>query len=383
MQATPTTWSMLIDAGWAGRDGLKVLCGGEAMPRELAANLVGRVGSLWNMFGPTETTIWSTLMPVTADVVGAAGSIPIGRPIANTVCRVVDSAGRETPVGIVGELYIGGAGVAAGYHDRVELTRQRFVDHDGQRMYRTGDLARWRNDGTIEFLGRIDHQVKVRGHRIELGEIESVLRLDPTISDAVVVADGVASRARLVAYLVPVDGATPSTTAELRAHVGAHLPDYMIPSIFVLLDEFPLTLNLKIDRKALPSPDHAELTARAPYVEPGDDVERLVASMFSELLGVDTVGSRDDFFELGGHSLLATNLLARLHRIFGIDLDLRTFFLDPTVQGNAADLRSSGDSPAQVDKIAQIELRLSALSDDEVEAMLASRRDTGTDVGGP
>ncbi len=290
VQATPTTWSMLLESGWVGSPGLKVLCGGEAMSRGLADRLVGCCGSVWNMFGPTETTIWSTVFEVSP---GGVGLVPIGRPIANTVCRVLDSAGELVPVGVPGELFIGGAGVALGYLGRDELTAERFVPDrfgSGGRLYRTGDLVRWRGDRCLEFLGRLDHQVKVRGYRIELGEVESVLRACPGVVEAVVVADGVAASARLVAYLTVLDGAGGVDVGMLREWVGSRLPGYMVPSVFITLDHFPMTPNRKIDRNALPAVGGVEQVGVVGYVAPRDEFEATIAAIWADVLGVERVG---------------------------------------------------------------------------------------------
>ncbi len=335
MQATPTTWSMLFDAGWVGAAGLRVLCGGEAMSRDLADRLVGSCRQVWNMFGPTETTVWSTVASVAA---GGAGSVPIGRPIAATVCRVLDRAGRLVPPGVAGELFIGGAGVADGYWSRPDLTAERFVadpyDPSG-RLYRTGDVARWRSDGQLEFLGRADSQVKVRGHRIELGEIETVLRAQPGIVDAVVVARG----AILAAYVVPVDADQPPTVSDLRAGVAGRLPGYMIPNTFITLDHLPLTPNRKIDRNALPDP---VVVPEGRRVAPRSETERVVAAVWAEVLEVASVGVEDDFFELGGHSLLATRVVARLGDRLGCEVGVRAVFEASTVAGLAAVIDAGG-----------------------------------------
>lgn len=376
LQATPTTFAMMFELGWAGRPGLKVLCGGEAMSPELGARLRATCGPVWNMFGPTETTIWSTIAPVDDDALAAAAgtsSVTIGRPIANTVCRVLDPGGGLTPVGVPGELYIGGAGVALGYLDRAELTAARFVPDPfapGDRLYRTGDLARWRSDGSLEFLGRIDQQVKVRGHRIELGEIESALRSDPTVADAVVVADGAGTLARLVAYVTAAGDQVP-VAADLRARVRDELPQYMVPSVVMTLAAFPLTPNRKIDRRALPAAASAAATTSVP---PANDVERVVARAVAEVLRVGGIGRDDDFFEMGGHSLLATSLLARLSATFGRTLPLRPFFAEPTVAGLGAELLRDSDERSRVERIASIEERIAGMSDDEVAAMLAAKR---------
>ncbi len=316
MQATPATWRMLLDAGgegWEGGD-VKALCGGEALPSDLAAKLLPRVGSLWNMYGPTETTIWSA----TRRVVGE--DVAVGGAIANTSLYVLDRRLEPVPVGIPGELCIGGEGLARGYLDAPDLTAERFVPDPfaGGRMYRTGDLVRWLSDGRIEFLGRIDFQVKVRGFRIELGEVEAALASHPAVRQAVAGLRG----DRLVAW-VTADG-----EADLREHLKGRLPEYMIPSAFVKLEAFPLTPSGKVDRKALPEPEAA--TERS-YIAPRGPVEETIAGIWCELLGVPRVGSEDSFFAMGGHSLLATQLVSRLRRAFGVELPVRQLFETPTL----------------------------------------------------
>jgi amino acid adenylation domain-containing protein len=333
MQATPATWRMLLDAGWAGAPGLKVLCGGEALPRDLAAALTARVGELWNVYGPTETTVWSTVCRVD-DV---AGPITIGHPIANTRVYVLERSGQLAPVGVPGELCIGGEGVARGYRNRPELTAERFTSvilpgGHVDRIYRTGDVARFRGDGRIDFLGRRDHQVKVRGFRIELGEIESVLGTHPGIRHAIVVArEPAAGDVRLVAYVVHEPGTDPAV-GELRSHLHKQLPDYMIPSMFVTLGAMPLTPNGKVDRAALPDPFQGAARASAEHVPPAAGVEQALADIWRETLKVERVGARDNFFELGGHSLLATRVLARIEQRLGVRLSLRDVFESPTIQ---------------------------------------------------
>jgi len=334
MQATPATWRMLLDAGWEGGD-LKALCGGEALPSDLAARLLPRVGSLWNMYGPTETTIWSATRRVTEEEEGS--SIAVGGAIANTSLYVLDRRLEPVPVGIPGELCIGGEGLARGYLDAPDLTAERFVPDPfaGGRMYRTGDLVRWRPDGRIEFLGRIDFQVKVRGFRIELGEIEAALAAHPEVHQAVAGLRG----DRLVAWIV-ADG-----EADLREHLKGRLPEYMVPSVFVVLDSFPLTPSGKVDRKALPEP---QATGERKHVAPRGPMEELIAGIWSELLGVTQVGSDDSFFELGGHSLLATQLVSRLRRAFGVELPVRQLFESPTLAGLAGlvqEARQGGKTP--------------------------------------
>ncbi|HEX8150238.1 MAG TPA: amino acid adenylation domain-containing protein [Pyrinomonadaceae bacterium] len=338
MQATPTTWRMLVEAGWESGRGLKVLCGGEALPPRLAAEVCARAGRLWNMYGPTETTIWSTLRLIDSP----QQRVTIGRPIANTRLYILDAHGRPSPFGVAGELYIGGDGLARGYLNRPALTAERFVPdpfsgEPGARLYRTGDVARYLADGEVEFLGRVDHQVKIRGHRIELGEVESALAAHDGVREVVVVArdDEQGAAARLVAYLTAADGRVP-TAAELRGHLKRTLPDYMVPSAFVALDSLPLTPNGKVDRKALPDPGRPE--ASAAYAAPRTPTEELVAGLWGDLLNVGRVGAGDDFFALGGHSLLATQAVSRVREVFGVEVGLRALFEAPTVEGFAAEV---------------------------------------------
>ncbi|HEX3542490.1 MAG TPA: amino acid adenylation domain-containing protein [Acidimicrobiales bacterium] len=330
VQATPATWRMLLDAGWPGRPGLKVLCGGEQLPVALASALLDRGVELWNMYGPTETTIWSTVGRVSTP--GDAHSI--GRPIADTTVYVLDPHLSPVPAGEVGELHIGGAGVARGYRGRPELTDERFIPdpfaaETGARLYKTGDLGRWRPDGTLECLGRLDHQVKIRGFRIELGEIEAALDAHPGVRASVVAATtddrGVAS---LTAYVV-AEGAAP-TGAELRHRLLRTLPAHMVPSTFQVLDRLPLTPNGKVDRKALPTPAPTRATM-GPLVPPRTPMEETLVAIWSEVLGVSDVGVDDDFFELGGHSLVALRVLSRVNEELGVDLGISALFDAPTV----------------------------------------------------
>ena len=313
LQATPVTWLMLVDAGWPVPGPTKALCGGEALPRALADRLLHHVDALWNMYGPTETTIWSTLQCVGR----GDGPVPIGRPIGNTQTYVLDSRLEPMPASVAGELYIGGAGVAQGYLGRPDLTAEKFVPDPfgppGARLYRTGDRVRQR-DGVLEFVERLDHQVKVRGFRVELGEVEAALERLPEVRRAVVVADGDVADGHLVAYLVFADGhpATTASTDGLRARLGESLPGYMVPSVFVALDAMPIGPSGKVDRRALPAPEPGERGSGRPYVAPRTADEELIAAVWTEVLGVERPGVHDDFFELGGHSLRATQVLARL-----------------------------------------------------------------------
>ena len=330
MQATPATWQMLFDSGWRGDRRLKVLCGGEAMDRDLAARLVSTCGSVWNMYGPTETTIWSSVARLESD------EVTIGRPIANTRMYVLDGHQEPVPRGVVGELWIGGEGVARGYLNRAELTRERFIEdqfHAGERIYRTGDRARHLPDGRLECLGRIDNQVKIRGYRIELGEIEAALSVHEGVRNCVVAArKEQTSDVRLVAYVVP-NSSHPPAAEVLRRYLKTILPDYMVPSAFAFLDAIPLSPNGKVDRNALPTPGADLSDLSGGYVAPRNQVEHVMAGIWAEVLGVKKVGVFDHFFELGGHSLSASRLIARLNSAFQIELPLRSIFIEPTIAG--------------------------------------------------
>jgi amino acid adenylation domain-containing protein len=335
MQATPATWRLLIGAGWKGHDHFKALAGGEPLPRDLAGELTRRTGSLWNMYGPTETTVWSTCHRVTG-----SGRILIGKPIANTTVYILDERMTPVPIGVPGELYIGGDGVTRGYLGPPEFTEERFVPDPfastpESRLYKTGDLARYLADGSIEYLRRNDNQVKLRGYRIELGEIEASLSTAPGVKHAAAALRQLGpGDLRLVGYVVP-EGIEGPSDAELRAHVRKSLPDYMAPQHFVRLGTLPLTPNGKLDRKALPLPelDHGA-DARAQR-EPRSPTEAAIVDVFQQVLGVRRVSIDDNFFELGGHSLLAAQAFSRLQQNHGIVLPLRRMFESPTAEGLA------------------------------------------------
>jgi amino acid adenylation domain-containing protein len=317
MQATPSTWRLLVESDWAGQPGLRALCGGEALSRDLAASLLPRVGSLWNLYGPTETTVWSTCDEIT----DPSQRISVGRPIDNTRVYILDEHLRPVPRGVPGELFIAGTGVTLGYHRRPDQTRDRFLPdpfHAGgdKRMYRTGDLARHLPDGRLELLGRSDNQVKLRGFRIELGEIEEALKEEPGITDAVTkIHELTPSDQRLVAYVTLEAGSRLSVVA-LRKRLRQLLPDYMIPQAFETLDALPLTPNGKIDRRALPKP--ATFVAHSQDGDPpATNAERRIAAIWSELLGCGQISLADNFFELGGHSLLAMQASRRIAETFG------------------------------------------------------------------
>ncbi len=334
MQATPATFRLLIEAGWNGGSGFKALVGGEALPREVAEELTKRAGSVWNMYGPTETTVWSTCWKVENPGIG---SILIGTPIGNTQTHVLDPQMQPVPIGVAGELWIGGDGVTLGYLNREDLTRERFVEDPfrhvaGARLYRTGDLARFRPDGNLEALGRTDFQVKVRGYRIELGEIESLLARHEGIAQAAVVArPGPGGENRLVAYVVGKAGAAPPS-AELRKRLRRELPDYMIPSAFVALDELPLTPNGKVDRRALPDPEDLVGQPAVARIPPRTPTEVLLAEVWRELLGVSQVAVHDNFFDLGGHSLLTMRAIAGVEKRIGKRLNPREYIFQTLEQ---------------------------------------------------
>jgi amino acid adenylation domain-containing protein len=349
LQATPVSWQMLIEAGWRGDKRLKALVGGEALPRDLAAQLFERCGELWNMYGPTETTIWSTISRVT----NREEPILIGKPIANTTVYILDKHLRPVPIGVPGELYIGGEGLARGYLNRDVLTREKFIPNPfsrvpGERIYATGDLARYRPDGRIECIGRLDHQVKVRGYRIELGEIETALADHSAVNkNVVVVKEDKPGEKRLVAYIVPEKDATISPS-EMRAHLKRTLPDYMIPSAFVTLEEFPLTPNGKINRLALPAPDSGQLENRHEYAAPCSPMEETLVKIWKQVLEVDYISVHDNFFEIGGHSLLSMQVISQLEKKIGIRINPRELIyqtlgqLAASLEQDSRDLTSGG-----------------------------------------
>jgi amino acid adenylation domain-containing protein len=336
-QATPATWRMLLDAGWSGSPTLTSVCGGEAMPRALADALLPRCARLFNVYGPTETTIWSTSERVRP----GSGSVPIGRPLANTRLYILDKNREPVPRGVAGDLYIGGAGVARGYLGRPELTAERFlpdrfVSDPAARMYQTGDIARWLPDGTVDYLGRSDDQVKLRGFRIELGEVEAALAAHPAVQAAAVSLREEA----LIAWCVWREAPVEATT--LRKFLAARLPGYMLPARIASLKELPVLPNGKVDRRALFGLAEPPQTARS-GVAPRDETERRIATIWEELLGRGPMGLNDDFFESGGHSLLAARAAARITEEFGLPsgarLPVAALFEAPTIALLAGYLR--------------------------------------------
>ena len=330
LQATPSLWRPLLASRTADFTGVHALVGGEALTRELASSLIERTARVTNLYGPTETTIWSTAMPLSVDDIDPP---PIGRPIRNTQAYVLDDRFQLAPVGVTGELYLAGKGLARGYHGRAELTGERFVacpyGPAGSRMYRTGDLARWRPDGRLEFFGRADQQIKLRGFRVEPGEIESaLLSLAGVARAAVIVREDRPGHPMLVGYVVGETGGGAALQPDtLRVALGRTLPDHMVPAAVVMLDHLPLTPNGKLDRRALPPPTFEGVGGR----EPRTPEEETVAGLFAEVLGVEQVSVDDNFFNLGGNSLDAMRLQARVRTSFGVEMTLKDFFAAPDV----------------------------------------------------
>ncbi|MCB9730337.1 MAG: amino acid adenylation domain-containing protein [Deltaproteobacteria bacterium] len=350
LQGTPSTFRLLLAAGWQGRPQMVAIAGGEAFGSELAQAVMERTAAFYNGYGPTEATVYATIHKLER----SQAPIPIGRPLDNLACYVLDPHRQPVPVGTPGELYVGGLGVAEGYLEEPAMTAERFVANPfgAGRLYRTGDVVRWLRDGTLVFERRIDTQVKVRGYRIELGEVETVLAEHPAVAQAVanvyVPADG---DARLAAYVAlrPDHGVE---MAALREHLRKKLPAYMVPQHLVRLERIPLTPNGKADRKALPAPDLSAREQLTPFVAPRTPTERAVAHIWSQVLGVARVGVDDDFFELGGHSILATRVIARLVTELGVELPLRWFFASSTLGALAERveaLQLVGKAPAASD----------------------------------
>jgi amino acid adenylation domain-containing protein/non-ribosomal peptide synthase protein (TIGR01720 family) len=374
MQATPTTWRLLLAAGWKANNDFRILCGGEAITVELAASLLNSQVDLWNVYGPTETTIWSTVKKIHQP----EDALSIGRGIANTSIYILDSAGNPVPEGIVGELLIGGIGLARGYCQRPDLTAEKFVPNPfaanpGDRLYRTGDLARWLPNGEIEFLGRIDYQVKIRGYRIELGEIETILETHQAIAQAIVQAiDDTVAGKKLVAYLVIKSEIEKPSLESLQSYILAKLPDYMLPSAWVFLDAMPLTPNNKVDRRALPLPNQSD--HRIEYIAPRNAIEEALTYIWQEILPVEKVGVMDNFFELGGHSLLAGQVHARIRKVFLIDLELRELFNTVTIEKMVQLLLEREPQSGRTEKIAKAFLRLKQMTPEEKAKLLEAKR---------
>jgi len=350
MQATPATWRLLLAAEWQGNSQLKILCGGEALPRELADKLLVRSESLWNMYGPTETTIWSAVHQVQP----GNKPVPLGRAIANTQLYLLDphhlktGAIKHVPIGVPGELCIGGIGLARGYLNRPDLTAEKFIlnpfsDEAGDRLYKTGDLVRYLPDGNIEYLGRLDNQVKICGFRIELGAIEAVLGQHLAVRETVVIAtEDYLGDKRLVAYIIPQSDRVP-TASELRSFLKEKLPDYMVPSVFITLDVIPLTPNSKVDRRALPAPNWEQRDLEEIFVAPRTPLEEALTDIWSQVLGVKQIGIKDNFFDLGGHSLLAVRLVDEIEKAINIKIPLAAVFQLTNVEQMASFFQYEND----------------------------------------
>ena len=375
LQCTPSMIKMLMtepDSRDALRGLKKLLLGGEALSPSLAQELATELGcDIQNMYGPTETTIWSA----TDDVERDPTQITVGRPIANTQTYILDKQLRPLPAGLAGELYIAGEGVARGYLGHPDLTVDRFIPdpfgrQPGGRLYNTGDLSRYLSDGRIEFLGRTDQQVKVRGYRIELGEIEAAILAHAKVKEAAVtVIEHASGDKQLVACIVPNGGGNPGGS-ELRSFLSERLPDFMLPAFFITLDALPLTPNGKLNRRALPAHDHTRPDLKQELIPPRDTVEEAVAAIWCELLGLESIGVYDNFFELGGHSLLASQLVHRIRETFQIELPLRSFFKSPTVADLASVMLADANRRARIERIAEILISVARFSDDEVDALL-------------
>ncbi len=346
MQATPTTWKMLMTAGWSGNKNLKVLCGGEALTRDLANEVTKRVQAMYNVYGPTETTVWSSIAKVT-ETVDNTGVVPLGEPVANNFLYITDSFLNPLPAGVPGELLIGGDGVSVGYIGRDDLTKERFLPDPfaggASRLYKTGDLVRRTVRGEIEYLGRTDFQIKIRGFRIEPGEIEEVLAMHPSVEHAVVILrNDIGGTPRLVAYYTLKRGQDDPGRLILKGFLTSRLPDYMVPSVYMMLEAVPLTLNGKVDRKALPLPELSLMPKEKDTILPASATEQVIFGIWSELLGFDSFGVTDDFFDLGGHSLLAVSLMTKIEHKLKVRLPLAILFDLPTIRGLADKIDQGG-----------------------------------------
>lgn len=350
LQVTPVTWRLLVRSGWQGKQGLKMISGGEALPRELANELLKCGGALWNCYGPTETTIYSGNLQIHNE----NGIVPVGPPIANTCFYVMDEDGRPLPEGVPGELYIGGDGVSLGYLQRPQLTAERFVrdpfaNDPDKLLFRTGDLVRIVNGNELEFFGRLDHQIKLRGYRIETGEIEAVLRTHPLVENVVVVLrEDTSGEPRLVAYVTLKNGMP--TTKELREHAAQSLPEYMLPERIVILETLPLTASGKIDRRSLPLPEsvvalHGAEPSNALGVRPENAIEAKLLKIFRDVLKDRSLGVTDSFFDFGGYSLLTVKLFSRINHALGAKLPISLLFDAPTVR-ELANIVVEGNAPS-------------------------------------
>ncbi|EEF25669.1 antibiotic synthetase, putative, partial [Ricinus communis] len=344
MQATPSTWRLLFEAGWKGASNFKVLTGGEALPQNLAEELCAAAGSVWNMYGPTETTVWSTVARVQPGV-----PVTLGKPIANTVLRIADAAGADTAVGVPGELLIGGEGVTLGYWRRPELNAERFLVKDGVRYYRTGDLVRLTASGALVYLGRMDNQVKLRGYRIELGEIESRLAELREIAEAAVVVQSFGDADQRLTAFYRLRPQAAIDLSQLRAHMAATLPSFMVPQQFIALEQFPQTPNGKVDRKALTA--HTGVAIAAPVTSSAGEEQAhpVLLEQFRHFLQQPQLPANADFFQYGGHSLLAMRMVAEINKQLDSALTLTELFQAPTAASLSALLEAKlAKAPTQI-----------------------------------
>ncbi|MEM9087123.1 MAG: amino acid adenylation domain-containing protein [Cyanobacteria bacterium P01_F01_bin.53] len=363
MQATPATWRLLLGSGWAGQNGLRILCGGEALDISLAHSLLNCGEEVWNVYGPTETTIWSSALALSKEML-THGTVPIGHPIDNTQFHVLDEQQQPVPLGVAGELHIGGLGLSPGYWNREDLTREKFIDglrlHSDQpiTLYRTGDRVRYREDGTLEYLGRLDYQAKLRGYRIELGEIETAIARHKQIAQAVVVLQGEAPEHQQLAAYVTLTNSEHDTAIEteqrivqdVRSQLTQHLPHYMVPTAYQVLPAFPLTPNGKVNRQALPTITTATTT---PDTRPKTSIETVLADIWCAILPLDTVGIHDNFFEMGGHSLLVVNAQSKIRQKLGVELSMVDLFRYPTLSTLATHIDQLGQTKEQTDNQAK------------------------------
>ncbi|HYK22397.1 MAG TPA: amino acid adenylation domain-containing protein, partial [Pyrinomonadaceae bacterium] len=376
----PTLYELILRQARTGQlTSLRtVIVAGESCPPELVQHHAETLPhtALFNEYGPTEATVWSSVhrcdWPITQR------SVPVGRPVANTEIYVLGPQFQPVPAGVTGEVYIGGAGVARGYFNRPDSTAERFVPNPfsvkaGARLYKTGDLARFLADGNIEYLGRNDFQVKIRGYRIELSEVELALAQHPNVREAVVLATKTnRGDERLNAYVVPHEAGT-ANAKQLKGFLQERLPEYMLPSSFVMLDSLPLTATGKVDRNALPV-DQEGIAAKENHIAPRTALEQVLAGIFSEILFVERIGANDSFFDLGGHSLLATQVLSRVREAFHLELPLRKLFKSPTVAGLAAAILEDEVERDRVEYTAELLLKLANLTDEEVDDLLATQK---------
>jgi len=379
--AVPSLWKAMLDALESGQAELApgtithAFVGGEELPKSVADRSFALLTqlSLWNLYGPSEIT--ATAM---AAQLRPGDRITIGRPIAGKKVHILNPHLQPVPVGVTGELFIGREGVARGYLGRPDLTAESFIpdpfsDEPGARLYRTKDRARYLPDGRVEFLGRLDHQVKIRGFRIELGEIESALRDHPAVKEAVAIVKNANDEKYIATYIVPLSEPAP-TAAELRTFLKQRLPEYMVPSTFVLLDQLPLTATGKLDRTALPEPDRRHRERESTFAAPRNAVEEALVEIFAEVLGAEKIGIHDNFFEFGGHSLLATRVVARIRKTFNAELPLRHFFESPTVAEIAVFLKSHEPAPGRMEEMMMLMRKIESLSTDDLEELLRRKK---------